>query len=204
MFLFLCSGTCANLPKSGGKTARNLKSGHQESPMNRVAFALSAVLFGACALPAQTANPLSTELRQMYTGVKTNLTRMAEKMPAENYDFKATPDIRSFGQLIAHIADSQARTCSALAGEARQLGAASKTSKADLVAALQESFTMCDAVVDGMTDAKAVEMVKLGRGERSRLGAIAGLISHSNEEYGYLSVYMRLKGIVPPSSEPRK
>ncbi|MGC4052559.1 MAG: DinB family protein [Paludibaculum sp.] len=172
--------------------------------MNRVALVVAAAVLGACALPAQTANPLSTELKQMYTGVKTNLTRMAEKMPAENYDFKASPDIRSFGQLIAHIADSQARTCSTLAGEAKQLGAAEKTSKADLVAALQQSFSMCDAVVDGMTDAKATEMVKLGRGERSRLGALAGLISHSNEEYGYLSVYMRLKGIVPPSSEPRK
>lgn len=169
--------------------------------MYRVALIVSAVWLSASALPAQTANPLSTELKQMYTGVKSNLTRMAEKMPTENYDFKATPDIRSFGQLIAHIADSQARTCSALAGEAKQLGAASK---ADLVAALQESFTMCDAVVDAMTDAKASEMVKLGRGERSRLGALAGLVSHSNEEYGYLSVYMRLKGIVPPSSEPRK
>ncbi|WP_321477768.1 DinB family protein [uncultured Paludibaculum sp.] len=172
--------------------------------MKCIILAATAVCLCSSLLPAQTANPLSTELKQMYTGVKNNLTRSAEKMPEDDYSFKATADIRSFGQLIAHVADSQARTCSTLAGEPKQLGAASKTSKAELVAALKESFAMCDAVVDGLTDAKAAEMVKLGRGERSRLGALAGMVSHSNEEYGYLCVYMRLKGVVPASSEPRK
>jgi len=61
------------------------------------------------ASPAQNANPLSSELKQMYNGVKNNLTNMAEKMPEEHYGFKATSDIRTFGQLIGHVADSQAR-----------------------------------------------------------------------------------------------
>ena len=157
----------------------------------------------AAALQAQTAGPMSTELKQMYTGLKTNLTKMAEKMPEENYSFKPTPEIRSFGQLIGHIADSQARTCSSVNGEAKNLGASSKTSKADLVAALKESFAICDTAYDALTDATAGEMVKTARGQRSKLGALAGNVSHSNEEYGYTSVYMRLKGIVPPSSEGR-
>ena len=157
----------------------------------------------AAALQAQTAGPMSTELKQMYTGLKTNLIKMAEKMPEENYSFKPTPEIRSFGQLIGHIADSQARTCSSVNGEAKNLGASSKTSKADLVAALKESFAICDTAYDALTDATAGEMVKTARGQRSKLGALAGNVSHSNEEYGYTSVYMRLKGIVPPSSEGR-
>ncbi|MBX3279693.1 MAG: DinB family protein [Acidobacteria bacterium] len=152
---------------------------------------------------AQNPDVLSTELRQMYTGVKNNLTRMAEKMPEENYDFKAAPEIRSFGQLVAHVADSQARTCSAVNGEPKAVNAASKTTKADLVAALKESFAICDAAFSGLTDAKAGEMVTMGQRQRSRLGALAGVVSHSNEEYGYMAVYLRLKGIVPPSSEPR-
>jgi hypothetical protein len=152
---------------------------------------------------AQSANPLIGELRQMYTGVKNNLTRMADKMPEEHYAFKATPEIRSFGQLVAHVADSQARTCSAVAGEQKALNAASKTTKADLVAALKESFALCGAAFDGLTDATATQMVKTGRGESSKLGALARTVSHSNEEYGYMAVYMRLKGIVPPSSEGR-
>lgn len=168
-----------------------------------IAVASASAFAQQAAPPAQNANVLSTELKQMYTGVKNNLTRMAEKMPEADYSFKAAPEIRTFGQLIAHVADAQARTCSAVNGEPKAINAASKTTKADLVAALKESFAMCDAAFNALTDAKAAEMVTMGQRQRSRLGALAGMISHSNEEYGYLAVYMRLKGIVPPSSEPR-
>ncbi len=168
--------------------------------------AASAIAFAQTAptaSPAQSANPLSTELKQMYTGVKNNLVKMAEKMPEEHYSFKASADIRTFGQLVAHVADSQARTCSAVNGEQKAVNAASKTAKADLVAALKESFAMCDKAFDSLTDAKAGEMVAIGQRQRSRLSALAGTMSHSNLEYGYMAVYLRLKGIVPPSSEGR-
>ncbi len=161
------------------------------------------ILAGACALQAQTANPLSTEAKQAYTGVKNNLTKMADKMPEENYSFKPTPDIRTFGQLVGHVADAQTRTCAAVKGEQKQTNVASKTSKADLVAALKESFAECDSAFDALTDANATDMIKTPRGQRSKLGALVGITSHSNEEYGYMAVYLRLKGIVPPSSEGR-
>ena len=124
-------------------------------------------------------------------------------MPEENYSFKATADVRTFGQLIGHVADSQARTCSAVIGDMKNLNASAKTSKADLVAALKESFSLCDKAFDALTDAKASEMVTMGQRQRTRLGALVGTVSHSNEEYGYMAVYMRLKGLVPPSSEGR-
>jgi len=181
--------------------------------MNRATFLLIAIL-AATAL-AQTGgqagaqqaapnpNPLSTEARQMYTGVKNNLLKMAEKMPEEHYAFKATAEIRTFGQLIGHVADSQARTCSAVMGEMKSLNASSKTSKADLVAALKESFSLCDQAFEALTDAKATEMISMGQRQSTRLGALVRTVSHSNEEYGYMAVYMRLKGVVPPSSEGR-
>jgi hypothetical protein len=176
----------------------------------RIAFTLVVVFACTCALqaqnpapPAQTAPGLSGEVKQMYNGIKNNLTKMAEKMPEENYAFKATPDIRTFGQLIGHVADSQARTCSMVMGEQKAVNAGSKTSKADLVAALKESFTICDAAFNALTDAAASETITTPRGPRTKIGMLAGLISHSNEEYGYMAVYMRLKGVVPPSSEPR-
>ncbi|MFN0123689.1 MAG: DinB family protein [Blastocatellia bacterium] len=152
---------------------------------------------------APPANPISADLKAMYTGVKNNLIKMADKMPEEHYAFKATPDIRTFGGLIGHVADSQTRTCAMLLGEQRTPNASSKTSKADLVAALKESFALCDKAVDGMTDAKAAELITTGQRQSSRAGVLARMISHSNEEYGYTAVYMRLKGIVPPSSEGR-
>ncbi len=162
---------------------------------------LAASLACACTLPAQTTNPLSTEAKQAYTNIKNNLVKMAEKMPEEHYSFKPVPEIRTFGQLVAHVADAQARTCSAVNGEQKSVNAASKTTKADLQAALKESFAMCDTAFDALTDEKAAEMIKTARGQRSKLGALAGVTTHSNEEYGYMAVYLRLKSIVPPSSE---
>lgn len=163
------------------------------------------LLFAAAALvlPAQTGDPMSTELKQSYTSIKNNLMKMAEKMPDENYSFKATPDVRTFGALVGHVADSQARTCSSIGGEPKQLGASAKTSKAELVAALKQSFDICDPVFDGMKDEAASTMITGPRGKRTKLGMLAQLIMHSNEEYGYMSVYMRLKGVTPPSSEGR-
>ena len=176
----------------------------------RLAFILAVVCTCTYAVqaqnpapPAQTAPGMSGEIKQMYNGIKNNLTKMAEKMPEEHYAFKATPDIRTFGQLIGHVADAQARTCSAVMGEQKAVNAGSKTTKADLVAALKESFTICDAAFNALTDAAATETITTPRGQRSKLGMLAGVISHSNEEYGYMAVYMRLKGVVPPSSEPR-
>jgi hypothetical protein len=162
----------------------------------------AAALAFASLLPAQ--NPLSTETKQAYTGVKNNLTKAAEKMPEDAYGFKASPDVRTFGELIGHIATSQMRTCSAVNGEMKQSSAGAAQSKAELVAALKDSFAECDKAYDALTDATATQMIKGPRGERSKLGMLVGNITHDNEEYGYLAVYMRLKGVVPPSSDRGK
>ena len=171
--------------------------------MTRSMIMITSAFASIALAQAQTSNPTIADLKQMYNGVKNNLTRMAEKMPDEHYSFKPTADIRTFGQLVAHVADSQARNCSTVAGEQKSVNAASKMTKAELVAALKESFAMCDAAFESINDTTATQMIKVGRGERSKLGALAGTISHSNLEYGYMAVYMRLKGIVPPSSEGR-
>lgn len=168
-----------------------------------VVFAAVAGAFGLQAQSAGGGNPLSTEVKQAYTNVKNNLLGAAERMPEENYGFKPTPDIRTFGSLVAHVADSQTRVCNALRGEQKPATASSKTTKADIVAALKDSFADCDSAYDSLTDATGTEMVKLGRGQSTRLGALMRVAIHDNEEYGYMAVYLRLKGLVPPSSERR-
>jgi hypothetical protein len=170
--------------------------------MNRTTI-FSAFFAFACLLPAQAPSGLSAEAKQAYNGIKNNLTRMADKMPEENYAFKASPDIRSFGELIAHVADSQARTCSAVNGSPKSVDAAKKTAKADLVAALKESFAICDTAFESLTDDSASKMITSPRGQRTKLGTLNGVITHGNEEYGYMAVYLRIKGIVPPSSDRR-
>jgi len=168
--------------------------------MNRIIVpAVTLALTLTCALEAQ--GPLSTEAKQAYNNIKNNLTRAAEKMPDDAYDFKASPDIRTFGALIGHVAQSQMGACSAVNGAMKKSDAGSKTSKADLVAALKDSFAECDKAFDSLTDANATEMIKGPRGQRSKLGMLNGIITHDNEEYGYLAVYMRLKSVVPPSSD---
>jgi uncharacterized damage-inducible protein DinB len=172
--------------------------------VNRYSMLMLAVAATASMVCAQNDSPLSGPLKQSYNGIKNNFVKAAEKMSEENYGFKPTPELQSFGQRVAHIADANARTCGAIKGEQKNLGAAAKTSKADLVAAIKESFDYCDSVFNALTDADASAMVNMGRGgPRSKLVTLYGLVVHDNEVYGTMTVYMRLKGVVPPSSEPR-
>lgn len=169
--------------------------------MNRYSTIMFATLFsGACLLQAQS-NPLTTEVKQGYNQVKRNLLAMADKMPDEDYSFKPTGEIQTFAQRVAHISDANLRSCAAIKGERKQAEASSKTSKADLVMALKDAFAYCDTLFDSVTDADAMKMMSGRGGQRSELASLYGVVIHSNEVYGYMSVYLRLKGIVPPSTE---
>ena len=160
-------------------------------------------LCAASSAVAQAPNPFMSELKQFYTVRKGDLLKAADRMPAADYDFKPTPDVRTFGQLIAHIADAQMSFCSGVKGKPNRLNAASKTSKADLVSALKASFDECDGVFDATTDAIATQMIKTGDSEHSKFWALLYATLHDNEEYGYLAVYLRLKELIPPSTNAR-
>jgi uncharacterized damage-inducible protein DinB len=156
------------------------------------------------AAPAQpNLNPLSTWNKMAYGRVKDILTRSAEKMPEENFGFKPVDTVRSYGQIIGHVADAQYLFCSLALGEKNPALDIehTKTSKADLIAALHAAFAYCDKAYDGMTDASAVQMIKLFGNDAPRLSALTVNNMHDLEHYGNLATYMRIKGIVPPSSE---
>src|SRR5262249_50095240 len=173
--------------------------------VKRFSMWMSAAMFAGSCVFAQQAVTEAAAIKGAYEGIKRNMNGAAEKMPDDQYNFKASPDIRTFGALIAHVADAQARTCAAVSGATAPESAGSKTAKADLVAALKASFDICDGVVNSLSDEDATKTVNMGRGgPRSKFAVLWGLIAHSNEEYGYLAVYMRIKGIVPPSSTPRQ
>ncbi len=150
-------------------------------------------------------NPLSGFNKFAYGQVKNILLRSAEKMPEENYSFKPTDTVRSFGQIIGHVADSQYLFCSAVAGEKNPAPKIeqTKTTKADLVAALKDAFGYCDKAYDSLTDTSGAQMVKFFGNEMPKLGVLSANCYHSVEHYGNLVTYMRLKNIVPPTSEPR-
>jgi uncharacterized damage-inducible protein DinB len=164
----------------------------------------------ACVLQAQQgaapADPLSAGMKGIYSIAKNNIVKAADKMPEENYAFKATPDVRSYGQILGHIADAQYGFCSAVLGETNPAPGIekSKTSKADLVKALNDAFAYCDKAYNGMTDAHATDIVKFFGREQAKLSVLAFNNAHDFEHYGNLVTYLRLKGLVPPSSEQRR
>lgn len=142
-------------------------------------------------------------VRPIYEMNKSWLTRSAEQMPESNYSFKPTPEVRSFGQIIGHVANAQYMICSAAKGEANPSKAdfEKTTAKADLVTALKDSFTYCDAAYQ-MPDTKAMEdATPIETMKGSRLWALMFNLSHDSEHYGNIVTYLRLKGLVPPSSQ---
>ena len=170
--------------------------------MNRSLLLIMAAALASVA-QAQSVGPMITEAKTSYNNVKNFILKAAEKMPEADYGFKPTPELQSFGQRVAHIA-GQIRGCSSLTGEPKQSTAKPDSKKEELVAALKASFDACDAAWESMNEKTAVETVA-GRGgaQRPKLAALIGNTMHIDEVYGTMTVYMRLKGVVPPSSEGR-
>jgi len=148
-------------------------------------------------------NPYSGFNKVAYAHIKDLLLRSAEKMPEENYKFKPTEAVRSYGQIIGHVADAQYTFCSKVLGEQNPnlKIEETKTTKADLIAALKDAFAYCDKAYDGMTDASGTQTAKLFGGDTPKLDILTVNLIHNMEHYGNLVTYMRLKDIVPPSSE---
>lgn len=148
-------------------------------------------------------NPISDSEKRVYAMLSSVVIAAAEKMPEENYSFKPTPDVRTFGQLVGHVADSQYFFCSKVAGETKPASELekSKTKKLELVAALKEAVAYCNNTYASMTDAKGSQMMKMMNFDLAKLTVLAGNFAHAYEHYGNMVTYMRLKGIVPPTSE---
>jgi len=156
--------------------------------------------------PAQSAppaNPITASEKGFYSFVSNAVVGAAQKMPEENYSFKPTPEVRSFGQLVGHVADASYMFCSLATGEATPAKdiEKTKTSKADLVAALKDAVAYCNKAFDSMTDAKGSQMVKFMNFDLAKLTVFSINTGHTDEHYGNMVTYLRLKGIVPPTSE---
>ena len=148
-------------------------------------------------------NPFSTYNKIFYARMKTILVSSAEKMPEENYTFKPTESVRSYGQIVGHVADAQYNFCALALGETNPglKIEETKTTKADLVAALKGALAYCDKAYDGMTDAAGTQTVKLFGMDMPKFGVLNINNAHDMEHYGNLVTYMRLKNIVPPTTE---
>jgi uncharacterized damage-inducible protein DinB len=154
---------------------------------------------------AQAAPPgaVSTQ-RELWRDITRNFTQAAREVPESLYAFRPAPTVRTFGEIVGHVAGSQYNMCAVALGEPPRPEDAverSKTIKADLVAALQASTEFCDRAY-AQSDAMAHRQGELFGRTRTRLWILGLNAIHNGEHYGNLVTYMRINGLVPPSSRP--
>ena len=169
---------------------------------------LLAVTAGLCLSQPPDLKSMSGHARSLQSQVKVNIVKAAEKMPAEDYSYRPTPDIRSYAELIAHVADANYLFCSAALNDKNPGQKTEEAVKKDatkpkaaIIEALTTSFAYCDKAYAAMTDQNASEPVKFFGQERARIGVLSFNTSHNFEHYGNIVTYLRMKKIVPPSSE---
>lgn len=173
----------------------------------------SLVMIAALATQAQspaapstppTASTPEKDVLRSYNGLKANILKSADKMPAESYSYKPEPDIRSFARILTHVIEAQVRSCGALNGTAPDTLPKVPPETADksaIVSALQASFAECDKAYAALTGANLTESVSVGQNTRARISIAWGNVAHDDEQYAALALYLRLKGIAPPSTE---
>ncbi len=183
------------------------------------AILTSALALGACVQEPVAEAPASTEppappsraitesMEVPYNIVKGYLTKAAEQASDKIYAFRATPEVRTFGQILAHAADGNYMFCGASSGEAGPGSSVEQTmtTKADIQKALADSFAFCDrafAAVNDQTGAEPVTVAMMNDLPSTKLAILGFATAHQFEHYGNLVTYLRLNKMVPPSSQP--
>ena len=180
--------------------------------MKKRVLTVLAVAVGTMGLvaAAQTkggAQPVSDAIRSSWDSAKKNIRDTANVVPEATYTFSPVPGtVRTLGQIIGHVAGANYEFCSAAKGEKsphEEAAFESLATKAALVKAWDDSVKYCDGVFQGLTDKSAADPIEMpfSMGKGVRTSALLGNIGHLNEHYGNLVTYMRLKGIVPPTSK---
>jgi uncharacterized damage-inducible protein DinB len=170
---------------------------------------IASTLFGVPALAQSPAgaNPVAAGVRTAWDSAKRNLTRSAELMPAADYSFRPVDTVRTFGQILAHVAGANYVFCSAAKGEKSPHAEAAfektATTREQIIKVLNESIAYCDAAYAALDDTRASETVDLpfGMGKGARALPLMLNTGHLQEHYGNLVTYFRVKGMVPPSSQ---
>jgi len=165
------------------------------------------------AQPSSPKDPMATWLHNAFNNNRRNIEKSAEKVPEELYGLRPGPqmEVRTFGQILGHLANFNYLWCSQAKGEknpAQGSDYEKLSSKALLLRTLNDSFTYCDAIYSSLTDASGLEIVTVTQenGRQAQVPRMSLLVlnyGHNNDHYGNLVTYMRIKSIVPASSEPR-
>jgi steroid delta-isomerase-like uncharacterized protein len=166
-------------------------------------LAITAIPAAPQTPPAGQRFTLSGNMLRGYAGLQRNLVEAAELMPDEHYGFRPTPETRPYGQLVAHVALSQFASCAALKGETNPRSNEKEETpraKTELVALLKASTAYCDPALNALTDEAMLQMITVGANQAAKGLILASTNTHGNEMYGTMAVYLRLKGLVPPTT----
>jgi uncharacterized damage-inducible protein DinB len=178
----------------------------------RLLIVLSIVTAPSASTQAQTPrqappalDTVAAGLKQLYQAIRYNIVEAAKLMPEADYAFRPTPDVRTFGQLVGHVTNTHYNFCTAARGVKNPAAKnyETLTTKADLVAALEASVAFCDAAYDPLADADVGASATFGPVKITKGYALVYNIAHDNEHYGNMVTYLRMKGLVPPSSARR-
>ena len=168
---------------------------------------LSIVVLAVTVNTAAAQNPISDGIRSQWNGVKRNISESAEQMPEANYAFKPVDTVRTFGEILAHVAGANFVFCAAAKGDkspfAEDHFEKTAKTKAAIVKGVADSHAYCDGAYTALTDGSAGQPVDnpFGSGTSPRATQLIANIGHDNEHYGNLVTYFRIKGLVPPSSK---
>ena len=181
--------------------------------MKAVTIALSVLALTASSISAQqpsTPTPMPRGLarvalgaKQRYDVIKGDIADSAAAVSENDYGFKPSPQVRSFGELIGHVADVNTWYCGLANGENpgwKDTNEKTMKTKADLLKALKAATAKCDEVIAKTTEANAMSLVPAGQRDQIRVMVILDNVAHLNEHYGNIVTYMRMKGLVPPST----
>jgi uncharacterized damage-inducible protein DinB len=183
-----------------------------------LAIAVLGICFGIPAAPqtgqqTRPKDPMATWLHNAFSTNRKNIGKSAEKVPEELYSLRPGPqvEVRTFGQILGHLATFNYLWCSQAKGEknpAQGSDYEKLTSKALLLRALSDAFTYCDGAYAALTDGSGLEIITVTQesGRQAQVPRMSLLVlnyGHNNDHYGNMVTYMRIKSIVPASSEPR-
>jgi uncharacterized damage-inducible protein DinB len=147
--------------------------------------------------PIMASNPLTTTLSIFRSNMQDKIMKSADEMPESKYSYRPTKDVRSFAEILNHVADISYTLCSNVKGEANPATATAKGSKTEIRAYLKGSFDYCDGVYSGFTDAHLNDPADFFGVKTNKMFVLTQVGNHDALHYGNLVTYLRVNGLVP-------
>jgi uncharacterized damage-inducible protein DinB len=147
--------------------------------------------------PTAAPNPLTTTLSLFRSNMQDKIMKSADAMPESKYSYRPTSEVRSFAEILNHIADISYTLCSNAKGEAPPAPPAAKGSKAEIIAYVKGSFAYCDGVYAGFTDAHLNDPANFFGFRTNKMFILTQVGNHDALHYGNLVTYLRINGLVP-------